>query len=148
MNQEGIAIASMLMVDLILDKNLKAHGVGGLTMGADPLATGVSLAATLRGLNLQAFLVRKQAKDHGTLAWIEGAKTFPKGADLIVLEDVVTSGGSSLQAVEKLQAAGFKVSAILAVMDREEGARVTIEAKGIRLFSLCSLTELRSQNKN
>lgn len=116
-------------------------------MGADPLATAVSIAAFAVGWSIPAFIVRKQPKDHGTLAWIEGAKTFPKGAKLVVLEDVVTTGGSSLKAVEKLEEAGFKVEAILTVVDRLEGARETIEAKGIKFFSLCDLREIRSGNK-
>ncbi len=96
---------------------------------------------------MPAFIVRKQPKEHGTLAWIEGAKTFPKGAQLVVLEDVVTSGGSSLKAVEKLEEAGFKVAAILTVVDRLEGGREAVEAKGIKFFSLCTLPEIRSGNK-
>lgn len=93
---------------------------------------------------MPAFIVRKQPKDHGTLAWIEGAKTFPKGASLVVLEDVVTTGGSSLKAVEKLEEAGFKVAAIVTVVDRIEGGREVIEGRGIKFFSLCTLPEIRS----
>ena len=94
-------------------------------------------------MDVPAFIVRKQPKDHGTLAWIEGAKTFPQGAELVVLEDVTTTGGSSLKAVEKLVEAGFKVSAILTVVDRLEGARKLIESKGLKFLSLCTLIDIR-----
>lgn len=132
-----------LAVEALVKAGLKPYGVGGLTLGADPLATAVSLAFFSVGMPVPAFIVRKQPKDHGTLAWIEGAKTFPKGAELVVLEDVVTTGGSSLKAVEKLEEAGFKVAAILTVVDRLEGARKTIEAKGIKFLSLCTLIDIR-----
>ncbi len=114
-----------------------------MTLGADPLATSVSLAAYRRGLNIPAFIVRKQPKAHGTLAWVEGAKSFPKGASLLLLEDVITTGGSSLTAVEKLEESGFKVESLITVVDREEGGKAAIEKNGIRFFSLCTLSEIR-----
>jgi orotate phosphoribosyltransferase len=140
---EGAFLIGALAVEALLNAGLKPHAVGGLTLGADPLATAVSLAFFSVGMEVPAFIVRKQPKDHGTLAWIEGAKTFPKGASLVVLEDVVTTGGSSLKAVEKLEEAGFKVAAILTVVDRLEGARKTIEAKGLKFLSLCTLIDIR-----
>jgi orotate phosphoribosyltransferase len=143
---EGASLIGELTVDLFEKEGMKPFAVGGLTLGADPLATTVSVAAFHKGKNIPAFIVRKQPKDHGTLAWIEGAKTFPKGAELVVLEDVVTTGGSSLKAVEKLVEAGFKVGAVVSVVDRLEGAKETIEGKGIKFFSLCSLPEIRSGN--
>ena len=145
---EGAFLIGVLSVGTLLESNLKPFAVGGLTLGADPLATAVSLAAFANGWNLPAFIVRKQPKEHGTLAWIEGAKSYPKGAGLVVLEDVVTTGGSSLKAVEKLEEAGFKVDAIITVVDRLEGGKEVIEAKGIKFFSLCTLQEIRGQNRN
>lgn len=132
-----------LAVEQLAREGIKPYAVGGLTLGADPLATAVSLAFFANGAVVPAFIVRKQAKDHGTLAWIEGAKTFPKGAELVVVEDVTTTGGSSLKAVEKLEEAGFKVRAILTVVDRQEGARKVIEEKGIKFLSLSTLPEIR-----
>lgn len=140
---EGAFLIGALAVNLLAEQNVIPYAVGGLTLGADPLATAVSLAAHANGMNMPAFIVRKQPKDHGTLAWIEGAKTFPKGAGLVVLEDVVTTGGSSLKAIEKLQEAGFKVLAVLTVVDRNEGGKEAIEAKGIKFFSLCNLHEIQ-----
>lgn len=146
LDPEGAFLIGTLSVATMEEAGLRPHAVGGLTLGADPLATAVSLAAFANGQRVPAFIVRKQPKDHGTLAWIEGAKTFPKGAELVVLEDVTTTGGSSLKAVEKLEEAGFKVSAIITVVDRLDGARDVIEGRGLRFFSLCTLPEIRSGN--
>ena len=143
-NPEGAFLIGALTVEALLNAGIKPYAVGGLTLGADPLATSVSLAFFAIGMNVPAFIVRKEAKDHGTLSWIEGAKTFPKGAELVVLEDVTTTGGSSLKAVEKLREAGFKVSTILTVVDRLEGARKTIEAKDLKFLSLTTLIDIRS----
>ena len=144
LHPEGAHLIGVLAVDLLKREKVSPYAVGGLTLGADPLATAVSLAAFHAGWNLPAFIVRKAPKDHGTLAWIEGAKSYPKGAALVVVEDVATTGGSSLKAVEKLQEAGFTVLAVLTVVDREEGAREAVEAKGLKFFSLSSLREIRS----
>lgn len=144
LDPEGAFLIGTLSVATMEEARLLPHAVGGLTLGADPLATAVSLAAFANGRRVPAFIVRKQPKDHGTLAWVEGAKTFPKGAELVVLEDVTTTGGSSLKAVEKLEEAGFKVSAIITVVDRVEGARAVIEERGLKFFSLCTLPEIRS----
>lgn len=146
LHPEGAFLIGAMIVNTILENRLDPYAVGGMTLGADPIATATSLAAFANGLSLPAFIVRKQAKDHGTLAWIEGAKTYPKGAKLVVVEDVVTTGGSSLKAVEKLEEAGFKVIAIVGVVDRLEGARPAIEKKNIKFFSLCDLLDLRSQS--
>jgi len=145
LHPEGAFLIGALAVETLLSAGQKPHAVGGLTLGADPLATAVSLAFFSVGMTVPAYIVRKQPKDHGTLAWVEGAKTFPQGASLVVLEDVVTTGGSSLKAVDKLEEAGFKVSAILTVVDRLEGARETIEARGLRFLSLCDLTDIRGR---
>ena len=143
LSPEGAFMIGLLSVEALINAGLKPYAVGGLTLGADPLATSVSIAFYTVGMSVPAFIVRKQPKDHGTLAWIEGAKSFPKGAELVVLEDVVTTGGSSLKAVEKLEEAGFKVTAILTVVDRLEGARKTIEGRGLKFLSLCTLIDIR-----
>jgi orotate phosphoribosyltransferase len=144
LHPEGAHLIGVLAVELLKKEKLAPYAVGGLTLGADPLATAVSLAAFHAGQNIPAFIVRKAPKDHGTLAWIEGAKSYPQGAELVVVEDVATTGGSSLKAVEKLREAGFRVSAILTVVDREEGAREAVEAQGLKFFSLSTLREIRS----
>jgi orotate phosphoribosyltransferase len=146
LHPEGAFLIGTLAVEKLASAGIEPYAVGGLTLGADPLATSVSLAYFANGMAVPAFIVRKETKAHGTLAWIEGAKTFPKGAELVVLEDVATTGGSALKAVEKLEEAGFKVSAVLTVVDRLEGAKEVITARGLKFFSLCDLPEIRAGN--
>lgn len=146
LDPEGAFLIGALTFELMQREGLHPYAVGGLTLGADPLATSVSLAAFANGVRIPAFLVRKEPKGHGTLSSIEGAKTYPKGAKLVVLEDTATTGGSALKAVDRLLEAGFAVDAVISVVDRNEGARVAIEARGIKFFSLCSLPEIRSGN--
>jgi orotate phosphoribosyltransferase len=146
LHPEGAFVIGAMAVELLEREGVRPFAVGGLTLGADPLATSVSLAYFANGMPVPAYIVRKQPKDHGTLAWIEGAKTFPKGAGLVVLEDVVTTGGSSLKAVDKLEEAGFRVLGILTVVDRMEGAAEAIRARGLKFFSLCNLPEIRKES--
>jgi orotate phosphoribosyltransferase len=146
LDPEGAFLIGTLTVDLMQREGLNPFAVGGLTLGADPLATAVSLAGFANGLKIPAFIVRKEPKGHGTLSSIEGAKTYPKGAKLVILEDTATTGGSALKAVDKVVEAGFHVLAVISVVDREEGARQAIEARGLKFFSLCSLPEIRAEN--
>jgi orotate phosphoribosyltransferase len=119
------------------------RGVGGLTLGADPIATAVSLAAHVQGVDWPAYIVRKEAKDHGTGRTIEGHENLPKGAKVIVLEDVVTTGGSSLKAIESLRAGGYDPVAVLTVVDREEGGEAALKAAGLEFLRILSLSEIR-----
>lgn len=114
--------------------------VGGLTLGADPVAYAIAHAAALGGRVLDAFTVRKQAKDHGAGRQIEG--NLPEGAQVVVIEDTVTSGGSALRAIEVLEAAGARVTGVFAVVDREEGARDRLASAGYPLRSLFTAREL------
>ena len=95
--------------------------VGGMTLGADPLASATSLASLSNQNPLDAFIVRKEPKKHGTSLWIEGADHLSKGAKVVVVEDVVTTGRSTLLAIERITAAGLKVEQVLALVDRQEG---------------------------
>src|SRR3989344_3310358 len=113
-------------------------------MGADPIAPAISFAAGLRSRPLPAFIARKEPKGHGTGQWLEGVKTYPKGAQLLVVEDVVTTGGSSLQAIKAIRAAGFVVDAILAIVDREEGGCEAFAAAGVKLHALATLSDIRA----
>lgn len=119
-------------------------GVGGLTLGADPLATAISLAARSHGFSWPAFIVRKEAKDHGTSRYIEGTENLKPGAQVAVLEDVVTTGGSSMKAIERLREAGYQPLAILTVVDREQGGAEAIEKTGLKLISLVKLSEIQA----
>ena len=112
------------------------QGVGGLTLGADPIASAVSLTSFLDGQPVPAFYVRKEPKGHGTNQWIEGKKGLPAQARVCVLEDVVTTGASTLKAVERCRSEGLAVRGVVALVDREEGGREAVEAAGVPLRSL------------
>lgn len=111
-------------------------GVGGLTLGADPIATAISMTSALAGRPIDAFIVRKEAKGHGTGAWLEGCNHFEAGSEFVVVEDVATTGASALKAVERVRAAGYTVKLVLCLVDRIEGGREAIEAAGLEFISL------------
>lgn len=114
----------------------KVVAAGGLTLGADPLASAVALTSYLGGEDIQAFLVRKEPKGHGTGQWIEGRVLLKEGDAVAILEDVVTTGASTLKAIERAEAEGLRVVAVLALVDRLEGGREAVEARGHRLEAL------------
>ncbi|MEJ2700683.1 MAG: orotate phosphoribosyltransferase [Desulfuromonadales bacterium] len=118
------------------------HGVGGLTLGADPIATATSIAGQLAGDSLAAFIIRKEPKGHGTGQWLEGRKNLPKGSRVVIVEDVTTTGGSSMKAVERAREEGLNVVGIVTLVDREEGARENIENQGIPLRAVFTRTQI------
>ena len=136
----GLALISSGMLDHV---DAEAIAVAGLTLGADPLVSGVAMAAALVGRSLDALIVRKQAKGHGTGAWLEGPLP-QKGALITVLEDVVTTGGSSLKAVHQLREAGFVVNRVITLVNREEGGVTAMAAADLELVSLFRLSEVSS----
>ena len=117
--------------------------VGGLTLGADPLVSGVALVSSLSGRDMSGLIVRKEPKGHGTAAWIEGPLP-PKGSKVTVLEDVITTGGSAIKAAEKLRDAGYIVERVVAIVDRQEGKEAydAMESAGLDVVSLFLLEEL------
>ena len=133
---EGHYLVGRLLLQAVRQKAPEAVAVGGLTLGADPLASAVSLTSFLEGTPLHAFLVRKEPKGHGTGQWIEGLKALGPGARVAILEDVVTTGASTLKAIERARAEGLTVLGAFALVDRLEGGREAVEATGQRLFSL------------
>jgi orotate phosphoribosyltransferase len=106
-----------------------AEAIGGMTMGADPLASATALTSYLAGKPLAAFYVRKQPKRHGTGQWLEGTKSLRPGMPVVVIEDVVTTGGSTLEALERVREAELDVLHVIAVVDRQEGGREAIEER-------------------
>lgn len=144
LHPEGAWLIGRMAVDLIQDRRLAVDGVGGLTLGADPLATAISLAAFERKLHWPAYIVRKEPKDHGTARYIEGCENLHEKARLLVVEDVVTTGGSSLKAVDRLIDAGYTPSAVLTVVDRNEGGAEAMRARGLAFLSLFSISDLKS----
>jgi orotate phosphoribosyltransferase len=133
---EGHYLVGRLLLQAIREQAPGAAAAGGLTLGADPLASAVSLTSYLQGTPLPAFIVRKEPKGHGTGQWMEGRTLIPDGAQVAVLEDVVTTGGSTLKAIERIEAEGLKVSRAFALVDRLEGGREAVEAKGYALTAL------------
>jgi orotate phosphoribosyltransferase len=133
---EGHFLIGRLLLQAVRTHAPGVVGVGGLTLGADPLASAVSLTGYLAGWPLPAFIVRKEPKGHGTGQWIEGMSALAPGAPVAILEDVVTTGGSTLKAIERAQAEGLSVAGAFALVDRLEGGREAVEARGQRLFTL------------
>ena len=133
----GLTLTSLLML-----KEIDAGVVGGLTLGADPLVSGVSLISALDNRLVNALIVRKEPKGHGTEAWIEGMLP-PKGTRVTVLEDVVTTGGSAIKAAEKLRDAGYEVNRVVAIVDRLDGGAEAMKEAGLELRSLFSLEDFK-----
>lgn len=143
LHPDGAFLIGELAVEVLAHEKLNVEGVGGLTLGADPLATAISLAARERGLIWPAFIVRKEPKDHGTARYIEGTENLRPGAEVVVLEDVVTTGGSSLKAIERLREAGYHPIAAITVVDREQGGAEKIRAAGVKFFSLVRIRDIQ-----
>lgn len=132
---EGHALVGELMFQA-LDDLPTCDAVGGVELGGCPLASAVSLVSFQKGRPLTGFYVRKARKDHGTAKLVEGDKSLKPGTRIALLEDVVTTGGSSLKAVETLKAAGAVVVGIIALVDRLEGGADTIREAGLPLLTL------------
>lgn len=135
---EGLALLGEQLLALV---EPAAVAVAGLTLGADPLVSAVAMRAALDGRSLDALIVRKEAKGHGTGAWLEGPLP-PAGSTVTVLEDVVTTGGSSLKAVQQLREAGYVVNRVVTIVDRQEGGLAAMTAAGLELRSLFLLEEV------
>jgi orotate phosphoribosyltransferase len=134
---EGHALIGELMFDM-LTQLPPCEAVGGVELGGCPLASAVSLVSFQRGRPLNALYVRKAKKDHGTTKLVEGDKSLKPGLRVALLEDVVTTGGSSLKAVASLKEAGAEVVGIVALVDRLEGGADTIRAAGLPLVTLAT----------
>lgn len=122
----------------------KATAIGGMSIGADPLATAVSLAAWHRGRHLPAFLVRKTPKSHGTAVWLEGMANIDESASVVLLEDVVTTGGSTLKAAERVRDAGLDPFGVACIIDRGAGGMANLRADGLDAEALFHLDTFAS----
>lgn len=136
LNQEGLSLTGKVfynkLKEVIVDEDI--HGFGGLTLGADPIAVSTAIAAFDNGTKISPIIVRKEAKKHGTAKWIEGDIDDVK--NVIVIDDVITTGGSTITAIERLREAGFKVVKAAVLIDREEGGRENIEALGVDVIPI------------
>lgn len=140
MSARGLELIGALGAAAIAEAGWDADLVGGLTLGADPVAYAVALASRGRPRPLDAFTVRKEAKGHGAKRRIEGC--FHEGARVVIVEDVITTGQSALRAAAAVAEAGGEVVGVLAVVDREEGGRAAVEQAGFPLQVLVSLDQL------
>lgn len=140
MSGEGMVLIGALGLDRLAARGWTPAAVGGLTLGADPVAYALAAAAHGRGLSLDAFTVRKEAKAHGTGKRIEGC--FRTGGAVVIVEDVITTGGSAREAITAVEAEGARVLGVLAVVDREEGGRDLLVGAGYAVEALVTASEL------
>lgn len=140
--QGALAIGRLLLSSLPLD----TAGVAGLTLGADPIVSAVSIVSALENRPIPALIIRKEAKGHGTMAYIEGP-SLPPGAKVVVLEDVVTTGQSALKAVERLKDAGYSVEQVMALVDRQQGGAELYESTELKFQTLFTIQELQLRYK-
>jgi orotate phosphoribosyltransferase len=114
-----------------------------VSIGGDPLVCSTVIASYALRSPIPGFFIRKEPKGHGKNLWIEGAKNLRKGMNVLILEDVVTTGGSTLKAIEKTQQAGLIVKGVIALLDRLEGGREAIEAQGLSFTSIFTLDDIK-----
>jgi orotate phosphoribosyltransferase len=143
MSPDGLAVIGPLGLEAIRGAGWKADSVGGLTLGADPIAYAIAYASAATDAPVRAFTVRKEAKTHGTGRLIEGP--FKPGDSVVVIEDTITTGSSALRAIDAVREGGGSVVGVLALVDREEGGREALEAKGHRVISLASASEITTR---
>jgi orotate phosphoribosyltransferase len=137
---EGAALVGASVCELA--REFGADAVGGPTLGADAIVSNAVVVSNATDHPLTGFIVRKEAKQHGLGKWIEGVN--PKGRKIVFVEDVVTSGGSLLKAVDHVREAGGEIVVATSVVDREQGGRAAIEAAGIPFRPLCTLSQVRA----
>ena len=142
LSSRGLTLSSIMLLEAVEED---AVAVAGLTLGADPLVSGVAVVCGLDKIKVDALIVRKEAKGHGTQAYIEG-KLPEKGAKITVLEDVITTGGSAIQAVKRLRDAGYVVNRIAAIVDRQEdgeadAAMKEVDLELVSIFTLGDIAE-------
>jgi orotate phosphoribosyltransferase len=141
LDPEGAWIISEMILDRL---NPEVQAIGGLTMGADPVACSVSAVSWKKGQPMPAFLIRKQPKGHGLKRCVEGRDRLEKGAKVCIVEDTTTTGGSLLEAIEKAENEGLVVVQTLTVVDREEGATARLAAAGFDLEALVGRSDLEA----
>lgn len=142
LHPRGIYIVSNLFFEFISTNFPHVTAIGGPTLGADPIVAGVSLISEMKGRPLYAFIIRKEPKKHGLSRLIEGEKNLTKNMKAVILEDVVTSGESSYKAYTIAKDAELDVLAILAIVDREEGAKEFFQEKGIVFLPLLTKKDI------
>jgi orotate phosphoribosyltransferase len=139
-------VGSEVLEETAVALNVKVDSIGGLTLGADALASSMGIFTHLKDptSRLQTFIVRKSAKSHGLQKLIEG--NFSPGHSVVVLDDVITTGGSTLQAIEEIQKAGGRIAFVIVLVDRQEGGREKIEARGHAVVPIFTRADLFGVN--
>jgi orotate phosphoribosyltransferase len=140
MSPEGLAIIGPLGLSALRKTGWRVDAIGGLTLGADPISYAISYASATSDHPLRAFTVRKEPKAHGTGKLLEGP--VGEGDCVAIIEDVMTTGGSALRAIETVRSAKASIAGVLALVDREEGGRQAIEKTGISVISLVTATQI------
>ncbi|MDJ1178255.1 orotate phosphoribosyltransferase [Roseofilum sp. BLCC_M91] len=138
--QGAVAVGQLLLRQLPEE----VQAVAGLTLGADPIVTAVSVVSAYEERPISALIVRKEAKGHGTQAYIEGP-TLPQGAKVVVLEDVVTTGQSAMKAVERLRAVGYEVNQVMALVDRLQGGAEFYQSMGLKFDALFTIQDVQQR---
>jgi len=144
LSAEGAYLCGKLLFNLISEESDPIEAVGGMTLGADPLVSAVSIVSFLENSPIPAFIVRKEAKGHGTGNYIEGLKNMPPGCRVALVEDVVTTGGTLLKVIDRVEEAGFTVGLVVTVVERQEGGTEILSKKGYPLKALYTRQELLS----
>lgn len=144
LSAEGSYLCGKLILDLMLKADKAIQAVGGMTLGADPLVSAVSVVSHLEGHPVPAFIVRKEAKGHGTGNYIEGLSNMPAGCTVTLLEDVVTTGGTLVQVIKRVEDSGFVVGQVITVVERQEGGTDVLATAGYKLESLFTREQLLS----
>ena len=135
---KGQVLIGTIVYELM--QNLNIRGIGGLTLGADPIAQATAMIAGQKGIDLVSFVIRKEAKKHGLMKWIEG--DVQSGDRVVIIDDVITTGGSAIQAIEKAEGSGLDIVKVIVLVDREEGGRENINKKGYEVESIFTKSEL------
>ena len=143
LDPEGMNLIGEIVFDMLADADVTA--AGGLTLGADPIANALSVISFQKGRPVKSFIVRKEAKDHGMMYGIEG--NVRPGERVVILDDVITTGGSTITAIERAEKAGLVVDRVIALIDREEGGRENILARAGRVDAVLTRTEIMARYK-
>jgi orotate phosphoribosyltransferase len=141
LHPDGMALTGTVLVDTWQSLGLSIDAVGGPTLGADPMTCAFVLQARRRGLMIPGFFIRKEPKGHGTMAYVEGTRSLIAGSKALVLEDVITTGGSSLRSIGYLRDAGFEVQHLLCLVDRQEGGLERIQEAGVPVTAIYSKSD-------
>ncbi|PIE73896.1 MAG: orotate phosphoribosyltransferase [Deltaproteobacteria bacterium] len=144
LDAEGAYLCGHLLYTLIREFSLPIGGVGGMTLGADPLVTAVSIVSFLEERPIPAFIIRKEAKAHGTGNYIEGKNNLAPGTRVALVEDVVTTGGTLLKVIERVENEGFSVGLVATIVDREEGGTKALADRGYPLKAVFTRAQLMS----